>query len=115
MAKAQDGARLISSRTDATGEAAQGDQAISDDNLTAPSVPRMDRRRSLHMITVLIVDDMPQVRQMVRFTVQDHQHRVLEARDGVEGWALVTAERPDLQEELLAAIDRVLQPSADQE
>lgn len=33
---------------------------------------------------------------MVRFTVEIGGHRVLEAADGIEGWHVLTTERPDV-------------------
>jgi len=48
------------------------------------------------MAYVLVVDDAPQIRRMVRFTMEPQGHRVSEAGDGPEGWRLLTAERPDL-------------------
>jgi DNA-binding response OmpR family regulator len=48
------------------------------------------------MALVLVVDDAPQIRRLVRFTVEHKGHRVLEAADGADGWRLMVDERPDL-------------------
>ena len=48
------------------------------------------------MATVLIVDDEPPIVELVRFTLEDEQVRVLEAGDGLEALAVARAERPDL-------------------
>ena len=48
------------------------------------------------MATVLVVDDLPQVRRLIRFTVESLGHRALEAGDGRDGWRLLTTERADL-------------------
>jgi CheY-like chemotaxis protein len=52
--------------------------------------------RSLIMALVLVVDDEARIRRMVRFTLEQQGHRVLEAADGLAGWELLTAKRPDL-------------------
>jgi len=48
------------------------------------------------MALVLVVDDAPQIRRMVRLTVEHRGHRVVEAADGAAGWRLMRTERPDI-------------------
>jgi DNA-binding response OmpR family regulator len=46
--------------------------------------------------TVLIVDDEPAILELVRFTLEDDQVRVLEAPDGIAALDIARAERPAL-------------------
>jgi len=46
--------------------------------------------------TVLIVDDEPAILELVRFTLEDDQVRVLEAADGLAALDIARAERPAL-------------------
>ncbi len=46
--------------------------------------------------TVLVIDDEPQIRRVVRRALEDDELRVLEAATGREGSDLVAAHRPDL-------------------
>jgi two-component system, chemotaxis family, chemotaxis protein CheY len=46
--------------------------------------------------TVLVVDDAPRIRLLLRLAVQGRGHRVVEACDGAEGLRMVESERPDL-------------------
>lgn len=48
------------------------------------------------MPTVLIVDDEQPIVDLVRFTLEDDQVRVVEARDGIQALEVARAERPDL-------------------
>jgi len=48
------------------------------------------------MTTILIVDDEPAILDLVRFTLEDTEVRVVEASDGVEALALARRVRPDL-------------------
>lgn len=48
------------------------------------------------MTTILIVDDEPAILDLVRFTLEDAEVRVVEASDGVEALALARRVRPDL-------------------
>ena len=48
------------------------------------------------MPTVLIVDDEPAILELVRFTLEDDQVRVLEASDGRAALDIARAERPAL-------------------
>jgi CheY-like chemotaxis protein len=45
---------------------------------------------------VLIADDEPRLRQLVRVTIASNQYAVLEAEDGDEAWALIQQHRPAL-------------------
>ncbi|HEY8477199.1 MAG TPA: response regulator [Chloroflexota bacterium] len=46
--------------------------------------------------TILIVDDDPNLRKLIRATVEDEDHVVLEAADGVEALNLARKHLPDL-------------------
>jgi CheY-like chemotaxis protein len=46
--------------------------------------------------TILVVDDEPDIRQLVRFTLGLDGHEVVEARDGAEALEVVGRHRPDL-------------------
>lgn len=48
------------------------------------------------MATVLIVDDEQPIVDLVRFTLEDEQVRVVEAQDGVQALEVAKAELPDL-------------------
>jgi DNA-binding response OmpR family regulator len=48
------------------------------------------------MATVLVIDDDPAFRRMIRMILARLDHHVIEAADGNEGVARFTAERPDL-------------------
>ena len=48
------------------------------------------------MTTILIVDDEPPILDLVRFTLEDADVRVVEASDGVEGLAVARRVKPDL-------------------
>jgi PAS domain S-box-containing protein len=48
------------------------------------------------MSTILIIDDKPTNRDLLRTVLGYKNHRVLEAADGVEGLAMTRAEHPDL-------------------
>src|SRR4051794_30780414 len=45
---------------------------------------------------ILIVDDDPHIREVVRFALQNAGMRTLEAADGKQGLAMARAEKPDL-------------------
>jgi CheY-like chemotaxis protein len=45
---------------------------------------------------VLIADDEPRLRHLVRVTIASNQYEVLEAEDGDEAWALIQQHRPSL-------------------
>lgn len=46
--------------------------------------------------TVLVIDDEPQIRRVVRTTLEEDGLRVLEAASGREGMSMIAAHRPDL-------------------
>ena len=48
------------------------------------------------MATILVVDDEPDIRLFVRFTLNIDGHEVVEARDGAEALEIVGRHRPDL-------------------
>ena len=48
------------------------------------------------LATVLIADDEPSMRLLVRATIESDQYDVLEAADGDEAWALITKHRPSV-------------------
>ena len=45
---------------------------------------------------MLVVDDSPQIRRLVRLSAEIRGHHVVEAGDGVTGWQLAAVERPDV-------------------
>jgi len=45
---------------------------------------------------MLIVDDQPEIRKMLRMAMEPHQYRIVEAGDGETALALADAERPDV-------------------
>jgi CheY-like chemotaxis protein len=46
--------------------------------------------------TVLIADDEPSMRLLVRATIESDQYHVLEASDGDEAWAMIKEHRPSV-------------------
>ena len=48
------------------------------------------------MTTILIVDDEPPILDLVRFTLEDAEVRVVEATDGLEALTIARRVRPDL-------------------
>jgi CheY-like chemotaxis protein len=46
--------------------------------------------------TVLIADDEPSMRLLVRATIESDQYEVLEASDGDEAWAMIKQHRPSV-------------------
>jgi CheY-like chemotaxis protein len=48
------------------------------------------------MPLVLVVDDAPQIRRLVRLTLEHRGYRVVEAEDGIIGLRMMRAKRPDL-------------------
>ena len=48
------------------------------------------------MTTILVADDEPPILELIRFTLEDDQVRVVEARDGLEALRLAQAVRPEL-------------------
>jgi two-component system KDP operon response regulator KdpE len=55
----------------------------------APATPMNNR-------TILVVDDEPQIRRVLRATLSSNGYEVLEAKDGPEAIDMVLRERPDL-------------------
>src|SRR5882762_1994677 len=55
----------------------------------APATPMNNR-------TILVVDDEPQIRRVLRATLSSNSYEVLEAKDGPEAIDMVLRERPDL-------------------
>jgi two-component system KDP operon response regulator KdpE len=50
----------------------------------------------MHVATVLVVDDEPQIRRVLRATLSSNGYEVVEAKSGQEAIEMVVAERPDL-------------------
>ncbi len=46
--------------------------------------------------TILAIEDQPDIRRLIRMTLEFKGHRVIEAGDGVEGLRLAREQRPDL-------------------
>jgi CheY-like chemotaxis protein len=46
--------------------------------------------------TVLIADDEPSMRLLVRATIESDQYQVLEAADGDEAWAMISEHKPSV-------------------
>jgi two-component system response regulator RpaA len=59
------------------------------------------------MSKIIVVDDDPAIQTLVKVNLQMQGHQVLTANDGVEGYALIQQEHPDL------AILDVMMPNAD--
>src|SRR5581483_9551548 len=59
------------------------------------------------MATILVIDDEPANRDLVRTVLQYRNHRVLEAADGAEGLETTRREKPDL------VIADILMPTMD--
>ena len=47
-------------------------------------------------LTILVIDDEPQIRRVVRHALEETDARVLEAATGRDGMDLAAAERPNL-------------------
>ncbi|MGH2352503.1 MAG: response regulator transcription factor [Chloroflexota bacterium] len=48
------------------------------------------------MATVLVADDVPDVRELIAFTLTPGSYTVLEAKDGDTAWALIQHHRPEV-------------------
>lgn len=48
------------------------------------------------MVCVLVVDDSPQVRRLLRVMLESSGHHVVEAADGRSAWHLLQTDQPDL-------------------
>ena len=53
-------------------------------------------QKSMNDITILVVDDEPQIRRVLRVTLSSNGYEVIEARNGEEAIATVIRDRPDL-------------------
>ena len=58
------------------------------------------------MATILVVDDEPTIRVLVRAVLEGTAHRIVDAADGEHGLAIARCERPDLV--LVAQIEETL-------
>jgi DNA-binding NtrC family response regulator len=47
-------------------------------------------------VTILVVDDEPQIRRVLRVTLSSNGYEVIEAKNGEDAIATVIRERPDL-------------------
>lgn len=54
------------------------------------------RGRPMNNATILVVDDEPQIRRVLRATLSSNGYEVVEAKDGQEAIEMVIRERPDL-------------------
>jgi hypothetical protein len=54
------------------------------------------RRTKMSTPTILVVDDEPQIRRVMRTTLSSNGYTVLEARSGEEALEIVRKERPEL-------------------
>ena len=54
------------------------------------------RSRPMNNATILVVDDAPQIRRVLRATLSSHGYDVVEAKDGPEAIEMAMRERPDL-------------------
>jgi two-component system, OmpR family, KDP operon response regulator KdpE len=50
----------------------------------------------MHVITILVVDDEPQIRRVLRATLSSNGYEVIEAKSGQEAIEVVVTERPEL-------------------
>ena len=58
--------------------------------------PRPSGAEAPETATILVVDDEPDLVELIQYALEAEGLTVLTAGDGVEGLALVEAERPDL-------------------
>ena len=49
-----------------------------------------------NVVTILVVDDEPQIRRFLRATLSSHGYRVIEAESGRGALERITMDRPDL-------------------
>jgi len=59
-------------------------------------LPGISLAIEIGMTTILIVDDEPPILDLVRFTLEDADVRVVEASDGAEALLVARREKPDL-------------------
>ena len=57
---------------------------------------RAETEKSMNNATILVVDDEPQIRRVLRATLSSNGYDVIEARNGQEAIEMVIRERPDL-------------------
>src|ERR1700688_1942674 len=50
----------------------------------------------MHVTTILVVDDEPQIRRVLRATLSSNGYEVIEAKSGQEAIEMVVTERPEL-------------------
>ena len=50
----------------------------------------------MHVTTILVVDDEPQIRRVLRTTLSSNGYEVIEAKSGQEAIEMVVTERPEL-------------------
>lgn len=68
---------------------------VQDFNMVTHSAPRLDSAAATPL-TVLVIDDEPQIRRILRSALQGQTTRVVEAKDGATGLDVAAAERPQL-------------------
>jgi two-component system KDP operon response regulator KdpE len=64
--------------------------------LTLLAITRTKTENSMNTATILVVDDEPQIRRVLRSTLASESYDVVEARNGQEGIEIAVRERPDL-------------------
>lgn len=75
------------------------DRLTSQHDQPVPSKPPNEQateRARTPLATILVVDDEPDIRLLVRFTLGLDGHEVVEARDGAEALEVIGRHRPDL-------------------
>ena len=70
-------------------------QPISFDNLVR-QIDRMRWTPAVGQQTILVIDDESSIRQVLRQTLENAGHRIIEAEDGLEGLRLAREKRPNL-------------------
>lgn len=53
-------------------------------------------KKDEQLITLLIVDDVAEIRKLLRLTFSSGNYRILEAQNGVEALEIIQKERPDI-------------------
>lgn len=62
----------------------------------APASTSSAGPESQRPLTLLVIDDEPQIRRLLRITLEGHAYRVLEAANGHDGLLAAAQDRPDL-------------------
>ena len=62
----------------------------------ANTLPHIEREDAVIDATILVVDDEPQIRRVLRATLSHAGYQVIEAKNGLEAVELAVKERPDL-------------------